>query len=203
MTEVVNVYLVRHGKTLGEPGLYGHTDIAVAEAEQQVICSKLIAKQWSVEQVVTSPLKRCHDLAELYGKSANCAVRIAPEFKEMNFGDIDGVPFDTIHSQWPLLERFWQAPAETQLPNAETLQEFNTRITTGWQQFVTDVEQDTLIICHGGTIRMILASLLPFDWRSSELYSVLQIRHQSYSHIQIIKADAIYPRVCAIGAELG
>lgn len=202
MTQVVNVYLVRHGKTLGEPALYGHTDVAVAESEQRAICHRLIAKQWSVAQVISSPLKRCLDLAEMYGKTSNCAVRIAAEFKEMNFGDIDGMPFDTIRSQWPLLEQFWQAPAETQLPNAETLQEFKTRITTGWQQFVLDVEQDTLIVCHGGTIRMILASLLPLEWRSSELYSVLQIRHQTYSHIQIIKADTIYPRVCVIGADL-
>lgn len=203
MSKTINIYLLRHGKTIGAPALYGHTDVPVDEQIQKQIAQAFLSRQLKVKRVVTSPLKRCADLANLLANAQpSLEVTIEPELKEMSFGELDGVSFDSAKSSWPILEQFWQSPAENTLPGAESLSNFNKRITTSWDQLVLDVEQDTLIICHGGTIRMILASLLPIDWRDSRLYSSLQIGHQTISHIQIIKADAIYKRVCSIGAPI-
>lgn len=203
MDKVINIYLLRHGKTVGAPALYGHTDVAVDDQTQQQIYERIKASAMNIERVISSPLKRCAQLAQFFDASpANIDVAIWPALKEMHFGELDGVPFDAAKSFWPELEQFWRSPAENTLPGAENLSDFYTRITKSWEQLVTDVEQDTLVICHGGTIRMILASLLPFDWQDSRLYSTLQIGHQTISHIQIIKADAIYDRVCSIGAPI-
>ncbi|KHT40235.1 histidine phosphatase family protein [Vibrio sinaloensis] len=203
MDKVVNIYLLRHGKTVGAPALYGHTDVAVDDQTQQQIYERIKASAMNIERVISSPLKRCAQLAQFFDASpANIDVAIWPALKEMHFGELDGVPFDAAKSFWPELEQFWHSPAENTLPGAENLSDFYTRITKSWEQLVTDVEQDTLVICHGGTIRMILASLLPFDWQDSRLYSTLHIGHQTISHIQIIKADAIYERVCSIGAPI-
>jgi len=203
MSRMINIYLLRHGKTVGEPALYGHTDVEVDQALQQQICDKLLSQQWTIEQIVTSPLKRCKDLAlKVSDALPQASLSVNQDFKEIHFGDLDGKPFESAKQYWPELELFWQNPAQHTLPNAESLQAFNQRITKSWEQLVLDVEKDTLVICHGGTIRMILASLLPIDWQSSALYSVMQIGHQSFSHIQITKADAIYKRVCSIASPL-
>lgn len=203
MSKTINIYLLRHGKTVGEPALYGHTDVAVEQETQQQIAQAVLSRQLNIKQVITSPLKRCADLAHLLGHAQpSLKVTIEPELKEMSFGELDGVSFDSAKALWPTLEQFWQSPAQHTLPGAESLSNFNKRITTSWEQLVLDVEQDTLLICHGGTIRMILASLLPLDWQDSRLYSTLHIGHQTISHIQIIKADAIYKRVCSIGAPI-
>lgn len=203
MTQTVNVYLLRHGKTVGEPALYGRTDIAVEDKVQNQICAQLLEKDWAIQKVVSSPLIRCRHLAEkLIEARPELTLDICDDIQELDFGDLDGKPFDTIGEQWPMLEQFWQDPASNTLPNAESLMSFNTRISVYWEQFVDNVAEDTLIICHGGTVRMILATLLHLDWRRSELYSVLQINHQSISHIQIIKADTAYKRVCSVSAPL-
>lgn len=200
--KTINVYLLRHGKTVGEPGLYGHTDIVVDDKQQQTICGLLSEQAIEFEAVESSPLKRCQDLAHLVSHSRNLEPLITPRWQETFFGDYDGIPFEKIRSHWQELDAFWANPAKAMLPNAEPLEDFYYRIHAAWQTFSNETEQDTLIICHGGTIRMILASILNLDWRNPQLYSTLHIAHQSITHIQIIKADKTYFRVCMIGKTL-
>ncbi|NRF63604.1 histidine phosphatase family protein [Vibrio coralliilyticus] len=201
--KTVNIYLLRHGKTLGEPALNGATNALVAHNTQQAICQSLLDASISFEHVITSPLRRCADLADLLvAKNSQLSLSIEDELREMDFGEVDGKPFDSIKSEWPLLERFWNDPAAVELPQAETLQAFHQRVSRQWAALMESVEEDTLIISHGGTIRMILASLLNLDWRNPTLYSVLQIGNQSLTHIQLTKTDSLYQRVCSIGTPL-
>lgn len=203
LANCINIYLLRHGKTLGEPALYGHTDIGVSAERQQGICHSLMGEQLGFESLLTSPLTRCRDLAELINAQHHgLDYRIAPEWQETSFGDLDGVPFEQAKQSWPLFEAFWQEPANNTLPNAEPLDIFYQRISTAWDQFMQTVEKDTLIVCHGGTIRMILAKVLNLDWHNPALYASLNIAHQSLTHIQIIKAEKDYLRVCMIGKPL-
>lgn len=205
MSEVktINIYLLRHGKTLGEPALYGHTDIEVAGERQQAICASLLQEGLEFSALQTSPLKRCRELAELiYLARSDVDYLVNQEWQETSFGDLDGVAFEEIKFSWPLLDAFWQDPQHNPLPNSESLNNFYQRISTSWDQFVQTADKDTLIVCHGGTIRMILAHILKLDWGNAALYSTLSIAHQSLTHIQITKTDQNYFRVCMIGKPL-
>ncbi|GAK83816.1 alpha-ribazole-5'-phosphate phosphatase [Vibrio ponticus] len=199
----VNFYLLRHGKVNGEPALYGRTDVRVAPEKQQAICQALLKQDLNIKFVVTSPLKRCADLADLVSQRCpDLAVQTNPGFQEIDFGQFDGVAFEELQEQWPLLEAFWQNPVQHPLPEAEPLAQFYQRISTAWQTLVEKAEGDTLLICHGGTIRMILAYVLGLNWADAKLFSVLQIGNQSLTHIKITQLDTIYPQVCAIGTPL-
>ncbi|WP_100752392.1 histidine phosphatase family protein [Vibrio salilacus] len=199
----INVYLLRHGKTAGLPALYGHTDIGVADEIQAAMCQNLLAQSRSFSALQTSPLKRCQDLAKrVVSNQTGLSYQIKSQWREISFGDLDGVPFEQAEHAWPLLEAFWQDPANNPLPGAESLQEFHHRVSLQWQEFCEAAQQDTLIICHGGTIRMIIANVLQLDWRNPTLYSALSIGHQTLTHIQITRAEQLYTRVCSIGAPL-
>lgn len=201
--QTFNIYLLRHGKVQGPPALYGHTDVSVDAQLQQQIYSSLMASDIDFGQVVTSPLKRCADLALLLEQSVECyPVSINNEFKEMNFGVYDGVAFDQLTEQWPLLEKFWHHPQQNPLPQAEPLDEFYQRVIQGWRSLVEFTQHDTLVICHGGTIRMILAHILGLDWSNPALFSVMQIANQSLTHIKITVSDHRYLQVCSIGSPL-
>ncbi|KJY83372.1 alpha-ribazole phosphatase [Vibrio galatheae] len=203
VAQTFNVYLVRHGKTVGEPALYGHTDVAVAADRQQAICHSLLKEALQFSALQTSPLKRCRELAEqIKASQPELLLDVNQDWQEMYFGVLDGVPFEQAKSSWPLLDAFWQNPSKNPLPSAEPLGDFYCRVSNAWQAFAKTVDKDTLIVCHGGTIRMILACLLNLDWRNAALYSTLNIAHQSLTHIQITNADQIYFRVCTIGKPL-
>lgn len=198
-----NIYLLRHGQTVGEPALYGRTDVEVAAETQAKIAQALQAQALHYQRVQTSPLSRCLQLAQtLHNAQPHIPLDVVSGWQEMAFGKFDGVPFAQLQQEWPQLEAFWQSPARNTLPQAESLESFYQRVSEQWQALVKQNEQDTLIVCHGGTIRMILAHVLELDWQNPLLYSSLAIGHQSITHIQISLADQHYFRVCCIAKPL-
>lgn len=180
-----NIYLLRHGKTLAEAALNGLTDVAVSELTQQNIAKAIIESQIKFDHIISSPLQRCAKLAENIAPSLGCQVQLMPQVQEMSFGDVDGVAFSQLSSQWPLLESFWQDPANHRLPQAETLAAFHHRIVQGWEQILQRTDDHLLVVTHGGVIRMLVAHLLDLDWKNPKLYSSLAIANASITHIQV------------------
>lgn len=186
---IKNIYLVRHGKVLGEAALNGKTDVLVDASLQDEICAEITALPVKFDAVAASPLRRCYDLAERAAQAKSIPLQSIDELQEMNFGDVDGVPFDLLSDQWDSLESFWQDPANHQLAGAESLQAFHQRVIQGWSQLISCINDNTLLVTHGGVIRMILAHCLDIDWKKPTLYSNLVIGNASLTHIQITQTD--------------
>lgn len=183
--KVMNVYLLRHGKTVGNAALNGHTDVLVEPAEQQRITQKVVESQIPFSHIISSPLRRCADLADILAPKIACRVEWLDQIQEISFGEVDGVPFDELTSQWPLLETFWQDPANHQLPKGESLAAFHYRIIEGWKHILQRRDEHLLVVTHGGVIRLLLAHLLDLDWKNAKLYSNLSIANASVTHIQV------------------
>lgn len=202
MLKTKNIFLLRHGKTLGAAALNGKTDVQVDGLVQQRISSALAKNEYKFDLILSSPLMRCSDLGEIHSKSEDIPLEIIPELQEMNFGDVDGVPFDLLKNQWPTLESFWQDPANHQLSGAESLHSFQKRVISGWSH-VLDIDHDNLlVVTHGGVIRVLLAHLLDVDWRNPSWYSNLAIANASITHIQVTQADQMFISVKSIGLEI-
>ncbi len=194
-----NIYLLRHGKVEGKTALNGVSDVLVNPNLQQQICEALVQHGVSFDGVVTSPLRRCSDLANLYAQRMSVPLSTASGFQEMNFGEVDGVAFDEIKDKWLMLETFWQDPANHQLTGAESLQSFHDRVTQAWAQLFSDPSDNLLLITHGGVIRVLLAHCLDIDWKNPSLYSKLSIENASITHIQVTQFAQSFISVKAIG----
>ncbi|WP_122046667.1 histidine phosphatase family protein [Vibrio atlanticus] len=194
-----NIYLLRHGKVEGEAALNGLSDVLVNPDLQDRICGALIKQDIAFDCVVTSPLRRCSDLANRYAQRMSVTLSVAPDFQEMNFGDVDGVPFDKLEDKWGMLETFWQDPANHQLTGAESLQSFHDRVTQAWSQLLNDPSDNILLVTHGGVIRILLAHCLDIDWKNPSLYSKLSIENASITHIQITQFAQSFISVKSIG----
>jgi alpha-ribazole phosphatase len=202
MMSVINVYLVRHGKTLGPAALNGHTNVAV-ELKEQLDIAACINNRFEFKSVFTSPLMRCSELAKHIAHMRGVPVTVDSRLMEMNFGGYDGRPFDDIpQGEWCILDQFWQNPQMYPLPNAETMDAFNQRVTEAWQEMVVRADSDTLIVTHGGVIRVILASLLGIELSNSKLFTVLQIANRSCTHIQVSVGLSPYCCIKSIGITL-
>ncbi|WP_111978399.1 histidine phosphatase family protein [Algibacillus agarilyticus] len=215
MSELIKqqtVYLIRHGKVAGEPALYGQSDVPVEEKAHAAMVEQLrlfIAQQEvmqsSVLRFYSSPLQRCLTTAKACTEEQ---VNVSAGLSEMDFGCLDGVLFSTLFEeqpeQWQLLERFWRAPAQQQLPQAESLADFNQRVLAAWAELLSHInnhDQDVIVITHGGVIRQILAQVLSLNWQDSALYSQLNIKNASVTKINITSKAADINRVSGAGVE--
>ncbi|WP_061018207.1 alpha-ribazole phosphatase family protein [Vibrio splendidus] len=194
-----NIYLLRHGKVEGKAALNGLSDVLVNPELQEQICEALAKQDITFDCVVTSPLRRCSDLANLYAERMSVPLSVAPGFQEMNFGEVDGVPFDELEDKWAMLETFWKDPANHQLTGAESLQGFHDRVTQAWSQLLNDPSDNILLVTHGGVIRILLAHGLDIDWKNPSLYSKLSIENASITHIQITQFAQSFISVKSIG----
>jgi len=194
-----NIYLLRHGKVEGKAALNGISDVLVNPELQQQICDALVDQDIAVDAVITSPLKRCSDLARLYTERMSVPLSVACEFQEMNFGEVDGIAFDELKEKWAMLDTFWQDPSNHKLSGAESLQNFHERVTQAWSQLLNDPSDNLLLVTHGGVIRMLLAYCLDIDWKNPSLYSKLSIDNASITHIQVTQFAQSFISVKAIG----
>jgi alpha-ribazole phosphatase len=183
----LTIDLLRHGKVAGEPALYGRTDVELSPFGQQQMLSQL-GQLGSVEHIISSPLQRCYNGAQAIAhnlKSQVTLTKLTP-LQECDFGAWDGIPFAQLTQQWPQLDAFWQAPAINHLPGAESLADFHQRVISCWQQqILTLAKGHTLVVCHGGVIRQIIAHLLNLDWQSAQLYQQLAIGNGSLTRITL------------------
>ena len=201
--KVCNFYLLRHGKVDGEAALNGHTDRKVDPALQQKICQALCSRDITFDHIISSPLSRCADLAMLLNKELpKVKLTIEEQIREISFGEFDGKAFHNIKDKWPLLDAFWQNPAENTLPGAESLCDFRQRIVSAWSKIIETEHDNTLIISHGGVIRMILAEVLQLDWKNPVWHANLAIANASITHIQISKYEQSYISVKNIAVNL-
>ena len=212
--KMIEITLLRHSKIDGPAALYGKTDVAALPHKDEEIITTLSQLKPFYDLVVSSPLKRCFDVAQQLSQYTVSPLECDNSFQEMNFGDLDGVAFEQLVGEgallpnaqhyWALLEKFWQHPAESTLPLAETLFEFNQRVLLGWQKLIAKLleqalqkeqtKQRVLLVCHGGVIRMILAHVLNLDWQNPTWYQGLSINNASLSQLLITPTDTEKPQ---------
>lgn len=195
---------VRHGKINGPAALYGITDIPLSIRGQQELLAGLarLHQETPIDYIFSSPLQRCAKTAEEFATHHLLPISIMAELQECNFGDWDGVDFNALQNQWPQLEQFWQSPLLSTPPNGEDLQIFSSRVNNAWKDIQTQQYcEHTLILCHGGTIRMVIAALLNIPLESA-LFQQLHIDYCSHTRIDISDHPEAKPIVRWVGSPL-
>lgn len=152
--------LLRHGDVEGKKCFRGHTDEPLSPNGWQQMSTTI--ENYQADLVVCSPLRRCAEFATEWSDQQNIKLIKMHEFKEINFGDWDGLSPEEIRlSAESELNVFWKNPAENTPPNGEKLLDFQKRVLSGWQNLIEKYkEQNILLISHGGVIRIIIAHVL-------------------------------------------
>lgn len=151
--KITIICLIRHGETewnaLGK--LQGRTDIPLNETGilQAEECSEFLKTiQWDV--IITSPLKRAKQTAEIINKNLNLSLIEMKEFVERDYGDAEGM----------LLEERTATFPDKSYSNQEDRLNLNNRVMAGIQEINQRyAESNILLIAHGAVINAILAVL--------------------------------------------
>ena len=146
------LYLVRHGETKENINgiVQGWLDTKLNKTgiEQAKTASGNFNE--AVDAIYSSDLTRCRQTAEFFKlKNPEIPYYEDSRIRERNFGDAQGTN-KAIHN-W---EIFWASSDEVSIKNAETLNDFNKRVTSFIDYLKTRHRENEslLIVTHGGTI---------------------------------------------------
>lgn len=166
------IHLIRHGKTsANQEGLYiGTTDLPLTMESADEL-DKLYENGTypNVEQVYSSPLRRCLQTAVLIypGKPAIPV----PNFSEYNFGKFEGKSGSELEDDPQYKD--WIGGRLPAPPGGESTRDFTVRVAVGLRQVVEDMMKHhattAAVVTHGGVIMTLFdACALPrrekFQW---------------------------------------
>ncbi len=164
----MKIYLIRHGETDSNKNgiIQGHLDTNLSELgveQAKKLANRL--KDYSFDKIFSSDLKRAADTAKAIQKFHNTKIEFDSRLRERSFGDFSGKKSTEIN--WDLLgdDIYNRSPK-----NGESINEHIKRV----QKFIDELKsnylnENILIVSHGGTINAILYILLKINLE--DLYS--------------------------------
>ncbi len=180
---ITTIDLLRHGEVEGDAVYRGSTDDPLTDTGwQQMVAALKNKKDWDL--IVSSPLQRCNEFAELIAEEDNIKLDVNKSFQEIDFGLWEGLSPDKIMKQdAQKLKNWWQSPTRVTPPKGEDFHEFQARILKSLKQIIADNKgNNILFITHAGVIRVILMYVL--GMQEENLFR-LNIDSASFSQIHI------------------
>ena len=164
---LTTIVLVRHGRTeLTEARKISGGDgddpslsaAGNADAEKVALALKAIGSQGSwqriapISAVVTSPMKRARETAQIIAKGFGLPVTENENLREISFGDWDGLSHEEAQAHDLELWNNWRGSWDVSPPNGESLAVFDQRLQLAREQIVER---------HSGKTVVVVAHVMP------------------------------------------
>lgn len=153
------VDLLRHGDVQGGACFRGERDDPLSPLgleQMRRVTTRVGATGWT--RIIASPARRCADFARELSGACDRSLTLADAWRERAFGDWEGRPLDSIPNDE--LQCFWDDPVGYTPPRAEPFADFSARVLAAWHDLLDRREPHTLLITHGGVIRVLVAEVL-------------------------------------------
>ena len=160
------VVLIRHGEAEGEAGqrFLGRSDVPLSERGiAQTVALESRLPDLDITALVTSPLRRARQTADLIGRVLSLTPEIREDLTELDFGSWTGHTADDLLRQQPATYAAWLDHPETVEPAAgETLVALRGRVSAAVEDLLADYPEDAnlLIVTHEHVGRSLLTLLL-------------------------------------------
>ena len=181
----MEIYLVRHTTPKIDKGIcYGQSDLDTSRTfkeESKEILNKINFGSDTV--VYTSPSRRCTQLAALFNEHFIVDDRIL----EMNFGDWELKKWDDIPSKelTPWMGDF----VNIRIPNGESFIDLDKRVQHFLNELIKKKLPKSIIVCHSGVIRSILAKFTETKLKDS---FAIKINYGHISKLTIQKKTEVH-----------
>ena len=186
---MVKVVFVRHGQTeWNVNGRYqGQSDVALSAAG--VDQAEKLAANFPVahiDAIYSSDLIRARVTAETVAKRFALEVNLEPAFRELSFGDWEGLTYEQIVASWPdAMKNFLAHPDILNIPHGESFPEVQQRAMSRLQELIQKHEGQTIMIAaHGAVLRTMLTAALHMPLQY--LWSIRQFN----TAVNIVRYDA-------------
>lgn len=152
--------LMRHGETAWnrEKRIMGDLDIPLTQdGRDQCAAAAVLLESFAVDRIVSSPLARAAESAEIAAAHLRVPVVHDPRLVEVRFGDWQGKTYEEVGAD-PRYQAFASDPVAHQTPGGETVACVQRRGLEGLA--CVQPEECVLFVTHGDIIRTLLCHFL-------------------------------------------
>jgi alpha-ribazole phosphatase len=187
----MRLYLVRHPKPLVASGIcYGRTDVAVSPQERALTLQDLKTTLPQNVPVYSSPLARCRELATDLAAALEYGEPILdPRLAEMDFGTWEMRAWDTI----PRSDvDAWTNDLSGYRPGGgESVLEVTRRVHAFHGDLLRAGHAAAIVICHAGTIRLLLACQRALPLVDTALYAARTPHKIGYGEVLVLDCYSV------------
>ncbi len=154
--------MVRHAETgwSREGRIQGRTDIPLSDAGRAFLQARALPAEFDGMRVVSSPLKRCVESAQLLGLPV---AEVEPRIAEMRWGEWEGCVLAELRNRLGSEMRENEARGlDFTPPGGESPRQVLERV-RGWLADVATCGRPTIAVAHRGIIRVVLAAATRWD----------------------------------------
>ena len=186
---MVKVVFIRHGQTeWNVSGRYqGQSDVALSK--EGIAQAEKLAEHFpvaSVDAVYSSDLMRARVTADKVAEKFGLPVQTEPAFRELNFGDWEGLTYEQITASWAdAMTNFLRHPDILQIPHGESFPEVRQRAMKRLRELLAEHEGHVIaVVAHGAVLRTMLTEALHMPLQY--LWSIRQFN----TAVNIVRYDA-------------
>jgi broad specificity phosphatase PhoE len=162
----VELICVRHGRTAwnADNRFQGHSDIPLDdEGRAQATALAALLRDQRIDEAVSSDLSRAAETARIVLGPREMPLRLDPDWREMRFGDWEGLTWAQIRAANPQLDVANATTVKRYTPGGgETFDELAERVRRGVDRIAAEVPDDgvALVATHAGPLHALLSVLL-------------------------------------------
>lgn len=159
------LYLLRHGVTAHTPErrFSGRNDLVLTEegrAQIQAAAARLAALG-SITAVLSSPLHRARESAEIVGDALHLPVDVDDDLTEMDFGDFEGLTGVQAHSTHPEQLAAFRSSPDIETPGGESISHVSARMHRFLARIRMEHEgRDVAVVTHMTPIKVLVCMAL-------------------------------------------
>ncbi|HXJ41309.1 MAG TPA: histidine phosphatase family protein [Bryobacteraceae bacterium] len=159
----IHIALLRHAQKDLHGCFCGHSDPSLSvQGREQLPAIIQNLSQIVPSAIWSSDLRRARETAEPIAKHFGLGYKISPDFREMNFGNWEGLTWKEVELQYPDDARDWaKLFPHHRPPGGESFLELQVRAADQLEQLAKHAEPGcTLVVTHAGFIRTAVAWVL-------------------------------------------
>ncbi len=164
--QTTKVIIIRHAESIANTqGIYQgqsfDTDLSELGKKQAEALSNAL-KDFGIARIITSPLKRTLQTAQIIGEELGCRIELSNKIIETNHRVWEGKHKDWVRKNFPDIYRLWQEKSsQTIFPQGEAFEDTIQR-TLGFLEN-TNFERNTLVVTHDNIIRVMISLIKNTD----------------------------------------
>lgn len=176
----MKLYLIRHGETDWnlEQRFQGMADIPLnASGRQQAQWVAARFETISFQHIFSSDLSRAYETAQIIAQLSNIPIQSHLALREINVGDWQGYTWTEIQEKFPEHTTHQNPKSiDDASHHGESIRQFYLRVSLGMNDILNRIHnEDTVVVTHGGTIRMILCYLLKLPLEQRDQYKISNV----------------------------